>query len=299
MIHVKRAHTGPPARFDGILKELTGLAPDQVALIVAMGGAYVGKLRCKQVDRPIRKGEVVSAWYRLPLDMQPIPFQTDWVLTDNGRYLVAAKPAGLPTQGRRDADYLAFFEILRNNLAGYLGLHHRLDQDTSGLMLFTRHRDLNGDVARAFRDHLVRKSYLAVCRGTWPFAEEQIVLHEPIAARRLPSGTRQEVNQAGKRATTRIRRLHRWADRVLVEAEPQTGRTHQIRVHLAHQGLPLAGDKLYGGGDGRFLLHCFRLAWPAIGRLPEDSFRLAVPDDWRQLGPEFEGFYDDWWRSRC
>ena len=286
-------------KFSALIEELTGLDGSQAALIVTMGGAYVGKHRCKDGTRHIRSGEVVSAWYRLPLEMVPVAFQPQWVLVDDNRLLVAAKPAGLPTQGRRDADYLAFYELLRQNLNGYLGLHHRLDQDTSGLMLFTRDRSFNCDVARAFSERLVEKTYLAVCRGSWPFADGSVILRDPIGPRRTPGGTHQEVNPNGKAATTELHRLHSWDDRVLVQARPHTGRTHQIRVHLAHHGLPLAGDQLYGGGAGGFLLHCHHLAWPVVGALPKGHYRLSVPEAWLALGDSFRDFYRHWWGTTC
>ncbi len=255
-----------------------------------MGGAYVGKRRCKQPDRMIRGGERVAAYYRLPVTMEPPEFDPAWIVADNRRYLVADKPAGLPTQGRRDADYMAFYELLKQHAPGYVGLHHRLDQDTSGLMLFARDRAVNADIGRVFREGLADKRYLAVARGAWPFDEPSALIDAPIGPRREPSGTRQIIDPAGKPARTEIALLAQAEGLLLVAAKPLTGRTHQIRVHLSHCGAPVYGDALYGEpADGGFFLHCAGLAWPASGALPAGRYRSPPPRRWRDaLPPAFQ-----------
>ncbi len=287
MKNIERIYRGEPTGFASFLQSMTGLSPREVALIIKMGGAYLGRYRCKDEAKTVRSGDRVSAYYRLPLEMRPVSFNPDWVVADNGRILVAAKPAGLPTQGRRDADYMAFYEILKKNLKGYLGLHHRLDQGTSGLMLFARDRTLNKDIARAFRDRLVRKRYLALAAGFWPFDKEDVLIDEPIGSRTGRHGTRYLVTRDGRAASTRIRRLGEEDGLVLLSATPLTGRTHQIRVHLSHHGIPLWGDVFYGGPPGSgFLLHCHVLGWPETGRLARDEYVLAVPEHWRDLLPK-------------
>ena len=287
-------HRGPRQPFDTLIARLTGLDLEQARLIIRMGGAYLGKHRCKEAARQVENGATVAAYWQLPLKMDPVAFDPSWIVARDKGILVAAKPAGLPTQGRRDADYLAFYQILCEHLDGYLGLHHRLDQDTSGLMLFTRAREYNKDLAQAFSQRRIDKEYLAVCRGTWPFAGESHTIDDPIGSRRGSRGTKHMVMQGGKSARTRIRRLGEAEGIVLVAAKPETGRTHQIRVHLSHHQLPLAGDSWYGAealsGDGpRFLLHCRRLAWPRVGMLAANEFILAPPDAWRRRIPSALG----------
>ena len=283
-------HQGPSQPFDTLIAKLTGLSLEQARLIIQMGGAYLGNLRHKQPNQAVTAGQLVAAYWNLPLVMEPVAFDPTWVIDRPRGILVAAKPAGLPTQGRRDADYLAFYQILCENLPGYLGLHHRLDQDTSGLMLFTRAREFNKDLARAFAERLIDKEYLAVCRGRWPFAGDEHTLDAPIGSRQGSRGTKHLVTKGGKPATTLLRRLGQADDLVLVAAKPLTGRTHQIRVHLSHLGLSLAGDSWYGaatlpGSGPNFLLHCRRLAWPAVGILAAGDYRLAPPAHWLERLP--------------
>ena len=176
---------------------------------------------------------------------------------------------------------MAFYEILKKQVPGYLGLHHRLDQDTSGLMLFSRDRSLNKDISRAFQHRLVTKEYLAVASGSWPVNGDRLVIEDPIGRHTGPRGTRYVVARSGKKARTEVRLLAEADGILLLGVYPRTGRTHQIRVHLAHRGMPLTGDALYGGiADTCFLLHCFRLSWPDVGQLSRGAYSAAVPVNW-------------------
>jgi len=289
MKQVRTIHRGNRVPFAQVIRRLTGLNADEVATLIAMGGAYLGKPRCKDPDRLVRDGDEVAAWYRLPIEMTPVAFDPAWLVHRDDDILIANKPAGMPTQGRRDADYLAFYVLLAEHLPGYLGLHHRLDQGTSGLMLFTRHRARNTAVASLFRDRLIEKRYLGIAAGDWRGADEQTI-DASIAAERGPNGTRQRVRTSGQQAITDLRRLASDGDLHLFEARPRTGRTHQIRVHMAHLGLPLLGDTFYGGRPhARFFLHSHILAWPDHLGLKAGSYAAPVPGDWPEtLRPPHE-----------
>ena len=295
MKHIQTVHRGEPLPFVSAIRLATGLSLEETELIIRIGGAYLGRRRCKQPNHLVRSGDQIAAYYRLPLELKPVAFDPNWIVADTGRYLVADKPAGLPTQGRRDADYMAFYEILKQNVRGYLGLHHRLDQDTSGLMLFARDRGWNKDIARAFGDRRIAKLYLAVTAGPWPGQERRMVINRRIATRSGPSGVRHGVSSTGKEARTEVFCLAEDQGMALVAAKPITGRTHQIRIHLADAGMPLINDRFYGGPprptapetkNTRFLLHCRSLAWPTTGVLEAACFTKAVPDDWRAWLPQ-------------
>jgi len=252
-----------------------------------MGGAYLGKRRCKDPTTPVQSGTNVSAYWRWPLTMEPIPFGKDWIVANHGQLLIANKPQGLPTQGRRDADYMAFYELLKKHLNGYLGLHHRLDQNTSGLMLFSRNPGINSTISNGFQKRLFEKRYLAIC-GPWPLRDQALLVDAPLAPKNFRTGTKQEVSPSGKSAQTHFRLLAQTETLSLVEAKPITGRTHQIRAHLSHLGVPLLGDRLYGGAHTQhtFMLHCWKLSWPKQGLLKEGSFHLLPPTWWTPHLPE-------------
>ena len=215
-----------------------------------------------------------------------IVFEDDWII-------VVDKPAGVPTQPTLDPTRSNLFDALveflrkRDGGEGYAGLHHRLDRDTSGLLLFTKHRDANRGVASLFADRKIRKTYRAVCvpeqgwisKGEWTV--RNYVARIPGKGRRGPR--MRTVRSGGQVAETRFRVLEEGPGGVLVEAEPHTGRMHQIRLHLSGEGLPIAGDPAYGGPPGgRVMLHACRLEFPHPVR-PEENlvFESPEPPDFR------------------
>jgi 23S rRNA (cytosine1962-C5)-methyltransferase len=142
----------------------------------------------------------------------------------------------------------------------YLGIHQRLDRDTSGVLLFTRRKSANAGVAAEFEGRHVKKTYVAVV-ADWPKRLENGVLRDEL----IPAeGGRMEVKGQrrgkGQLAITRYRVLRRHGARALLELCPETGRTHQLRVQLAAAGGPIAGDQLYNGAPAvRLMLHASRL----------------------------------------
>jgi RluA family pseudouridine synthase len=193
-------------------------------------------------------------------------------------YLLAIdKPAGLPSQATPDPgrDHaVAWVERLLQSenpaTKPYVALHHRLDRDTTGVLLFAIHRDANAGLSRVFSEHLAQKTYIAIAEmpgAATPISEEWTVDNFLAVKKIARSGSRTDaVRSGGDRAITQFRILQRLARVLVVEALPRTGRTHQIRAHLSQSGLPIVGDKLYGAGRGpwadRVLLHALRLQLP-------------------------------------
>lgn len=145
--------------------------------------------------------------------------------------LVVDKAAGVPAQRTRDGDD-GVYEMLCQT-EPYVGLHHRLDRRASGLMVFAIDRSVNAALTRAFRKHAIQRTYIALCEGE-PVDDQWLWPVDGKTAR-----TDVEVVGPGPDGLTEIRcRLH-------------TGRTHQIRIHAAMAGTPLAGDRRYGGDTAR------------------------------------------------
>lgn len=176
-----------------------------------------------------------------------ILFEDEWLL-------VVDKPAGLPTQPTLDESRASVFTTLKEYLqqrdggTPYLGLHHRLDRDTSGVLLFTKDRNANAGVSALFTGKTMRKTYQALavggaaCPNSW-----EVENHLGVVGRVGKASKFGSVRSGGDPAQTSFRVLERVASALLLEARPHTGRTHQIRVHLAEGGNPIYGDAFYGG----------------------------------------------------
>jgi RluA family pseudouridine synthase len=176
-----------------------------------------------------------------------ILFEDDWLIAVN-------KPVGLPTQPTLDVSRPNVLGALKNFLqkrdggSPYLGLHHRLDRDTSGVLLFTKDQKANAGVAALFASRSLQKTYQALClgKGSCPDCWE-VENHLGVVARAGKDSKFGAVRSGGDPAHTSFKVLERFPGALLVEAQPHTGRTHQIRVHLAGGGYPILGDAFYGG----------------------------------------------------
>jgi 23S rRNA pseudouridine955/2504/2580 synthase len=170
----------------------------------------------------------------------------DAILYEDDRLLVLNKPTGMAVHGGSGVSFgvIEGLRVLRPN-APYLELVHRLDRDTSGCLLIAKRRSELRTLHELLRAGKVQKRYLLLVKGHW--APEKCEVGVALKRNLLRGGERMvEVDSEGKRALTRFLLLERYPGASLLEAEPETGRTHQIRVHAVHRGHPLAGDDKYG-----------------------------------------------------
>ena len=205
------------------------------------------------LNEPVRPGLLVTV--QLSAEEMQVPLSTPVVeprvVFRDQHWLAIDKPAGLLVHPGADKSRPDLVSLV----AGWMGerpwtLHHRLDAETSGLVLFSLSLQARASVAAQFEERRVEKAYL--CR-IGPGHPAAWTCDAPLAERR----GRVLVDAAGKPAFTEFRGLDSPG---LIEARPRTGRKHQIRVHLASQGRPIVGDRLYGGADApRLLLHAHTL----------------------------------------
>lgn len=191
-----------------------------------------------------------------PLEAMPGLDEVDVVYEDEW-LIVVDKPAGMLTVPGKDEETISLLELMGERLDGKCVLEvHRLDQATSGLVVFAKTREVQSDLRRQFENREVNKTYLAMLDGV-PVGDKGII-DLPLRAD-LEDRPRQVVDfEKGKRAITRYQVLEHRGNQTLVEFTPLTGRTHQLRVHASHpQGLncPIAGDMLYGTASNRLYLH--------------------------------------------
>ena len=223
------------------------------------------------------------------------------IVYEDEHLLVVDKPAGLvvhPAAGNRDGTMVnALLHHCGGSLSGIggvarPGIVHRIDKDTSGLLVVAKHDRAHEGLAKQFADHSIDRRYLAIVSGVPRQAEGKV--DAPLA--RSPHNRKKiAIVPKGKRAVTHWKRLAILRDAALVECRLETGRTHQVRVHMASIGHPLIGDPVYGHGKSvhrdllnqldfrRQALHAAHLGFihPITkGRL---SFNSALPSDMQEL----------------
>lgn len=209
------------------------------------------------------------------------------LLHEDEALLVVGKPAGVVTQPgkKHECDSLlnglfaSYGDLLRNlGAARNYGLLHRLDRETSGLVLVALRNRAYDDLRGQFENRKVRKTYWAIVLGCPRPA--QAVLQQPIAEV-VGSRKKAVIRRDGQQAITAYRVLESTGDVSLVEARPKTGRLHQIRVHLAHQGHPVLGEDVYASGVrmpsvSRLCLHACELSFIH----PVSTHRLVISSPW-------------------
>jgi 23S rRNA pseudouridine955/2504/2580 synthase len=212
------------------------------------------------------------------------------ILFDSRDLLVLDKPAGMAVHAGSGLSW-GVIDALRQDRPGeYLELAHRLDRETSGCLVLARSGRALGQLSAQFRDGTVRKRYLCLMDGLLP--EAVVDVDAPLARLAGESRGPVAVQDSGKASLTRFRLLQPFRDCCYVEAELFTGRTHQIRAHARHIGLPLAGDRKYAEraalkkwkarGLKRVFLHAHRLG--LTGPAGEElEFTAPLPDDLREV----------------
>ena len=216
------------------------------------------------------------------------------ILHADERLLVLDKPAGIAVHGGSGLSF-GIIEALRASRPDEtLELVHRLDRDTSGLLMVARRRSALRILHALLREGAVRKSYLTLVAGRWRADRQHI--DAPLRTDLRVGGERTVRVDArqGKAAVTEFRVLERYGDSAsLIEVVLHTGRTHQIRVHAAHAGHPVVGDEKYGDAEAnarlralglrRMFLHAHSCSftWPESG--VEQSFNAPLPADLRQV----------------
>lgn len=247
----------PPERLDAYLaRRLPDLSRSRAAALiearhVRLNGRYPRK---SEVPSP---GDLIELRIPEPVPMalepEPIPIA---IVHEDADLVVVDKPAGLvvhPAPGHRSGTLVNALLHHVGDLSGIggvlrPGIVHRLDKDTSGLLVVAKNDAAHRALGAALKRRTLRRIYLAAAWGH--LRREAVTVDAPIG--RSPAHRqRMAVVAAGRPAVTRLRRLERWRAADLLRAELETGRTHQIRVHLAHIGHAVVGDETYGAAGPR------------------------------------------------
>ena len=283
----------PPGRFDLAVASVAAISRAHAQRLIGDGRALADGARRRASDR-LAGGERITVVLSAPADESLVPESIPLeVAYEDDDLLVVDKPAGLvvhPSAGHGGGTLVnALLGRARDrgeplgSIAGVgrPGIVHRLDKETSGLIVVAKTDAAQAALMRQFGDRTVEKEYLALVRGEPPSARGRI---EAPVGRDPRDRQRMAVVAGGRASVTEYEQVGTGGGYALLAVRPLTGRTHQIRAHLSYLGLPIAGDLRYGGGEGpgglrRQFLHAARLAFtrPSDGALVRAW--SALPDD--------------------
>ena len=219
-----------------LARRIPGLSRRKARDLIDLGGVFVDRARVKVASRPVRAGQVIEAVLGGALERarDETPPPTYQVVFEDADLVVVDKPPGLVTAPTPESDRGNLLDALgRRPGAGPVWLVHRIDRMTSGLLVFAKTPEANRALGDRFAGHDVEREYIAVVAGEVP---ADVTIDRPIA---------------GKRAVTHVRVAERRAGATVIRARLETGRTHQIRLHLAGLGHPVLGDSQHGGEAAR------------------------------------------------
>lgn len=294
------------ARLDRWCQRVLGRAPNSVYQKALRKGLIRLEGKKAEGNARIKAGQVIEVRGNItdpgkeqaPREKQKMEMTLDlamevqsWVLHRDKDILVINKPAGLPVQGgSKVGKHLdGMLMALQFDAKGAPRLVHRLDKDTSGVMLLARHVAAAAELQKAFARKTISKKYIALVMGVpQPYEGE---IESKLDKLSMGEGSREMVRSVeedeGKIAITKYRTIENLAKKIsLVELEPVTGRTHQLRVHMAELGCPILGDGKYGGSaahvkggmelSGKLHLQAWKIVLPPMFGKPAREYKAPL-----------------------
>jgi 23S rRNA pseudouridine1911/1915/1917 synthase len=278
----------PVSRLDKYLSQhFPDLSRARLQKLIEQGHITVNH-KSVRASHPLKSGDMVSVDLPPKPDSTPLPqsIELDVVYEDKD-IIVINKPAGLtvhPAPGNEqntlvNAMLAKYPDMALFNGSERPGIVHRLDKDTSGLIVIARNKKAQEDLIKKFKQHQVTKGYITLVKGR--LEPEHGVIEAPVG-RHPVHRQRMAVVEEGREAKTSYRVIKYIGSYTLLEVMPQTGRTHQIRVHLSAIGYPVVGDKVYGVKSPylkRQFLHAFKLGFNLPSSKDYREFTVELPDD--------------------
>ncbi|WP_353131714.1 RluA family pseudouridine synthase [Limnohabitans sp.] len=291
-----------------LMRHLKGVPKTHVYRIIRSGEVRVNKGRAS-ADQRVETGDLVrlppvriSAQVQAKADA-PAPAREFPVLMEDEAMMAIDKPAGVAVHGGSGVSFGVIEQLRRARPASTnLELVHRLDRETSGVLLVAKKRSALKNLQDQFRDRETGKTYLALVLGLWPSNKK--VIDSPLFKYTVETGVGEGERRVkvvdkddpnGMRSITLVRVARTVGPYTLLEVTIKTGRTHQIRVHLASQGHPIAGDDKYGDFEHNKLLHkmglkrMFLHAWQLKFQHPQSHRPVSLQ---APLPPELKNFVD-------
>ncbi|CDB31719.1 putative uncharacterized protein [Clostridium sp. CAG:575] len=261
MIHIKVEKLEAGKRIDTYITSKSEYSRAMIQKMMDNGNILVNGKKVKvsykvQADDEITIKE--QAAKEISLEAQDIPIE---VLYEDNDIIVVNKPKGMvvhPANGNPDGTLVnAIMSICKNSLSGIggeirPGIVHRLDKDTSGALIVAKNDKSHIKMSEQIKNHEVEKTYIALVKGF--VKENEATIDMPIG-RSLKDRKKMAVRKEGKNAVTHFKVIERFPNYTLLEVKIETGRTHQIRVHLSEIGYPIVGDEVYSNGKNEWNIH--------------------------------------------
>lgn len=278
-----------PERLDVYLTDvLDDWTRSQIKKQIDNKGAFINSKQAK-AGNIVKSGDIVCISFTKEIgleDILPENIPLDIIYEDDD-IVVINKPQGMvvhPAPGNYSHTLvnalLYHFETISNKDTFRPGIVHRIDKDTSGLLVVAKNNIAHAKLASQFADHSSRRTYLALLEGV---VKEDFGTIKTLLNRDKKDRKKYAVSDSGKEAITHYKVIERYEGYTLCEFVLETGRTHQIRVHTKHIGHPIVGDKTYGFTKQKFklegqLLHAFKLELTHPTTNKKMSFECSVPD---------------------
>ncbi|MFW7381244.1 MAG: RluA family pseudouridine synthase [Oligoflexus sp.] len=233
-----------------------GLSRRKARRIIDLGGSYINRKRVRVASRPVEFGDIIELEYNpqayQQLKKADIHLSAEDIIYEGHDFLAVNKPPGLPSQATKTQAVFHVVAQLKKVLEAQgkkhskLQLAHRLDKETSGVLILANRAEAMTWVSDQFRQRQIEKTYHAISYGLSKLDQFSVACQ--LSAIQPETGIVKVVNRGGKESVTHFKVLKRFPEwnLTLFQCQPITGRSHQIRVHLAHRGFPIVGDKVYG-----------------------------------------------------
>lgn len=281
-------------RLDVFIKEkIPELSRNRIQALIKESHILVNSKSIK-ASYKIKKGDKIKVI--IPpdeeIDIKPkeVPFE---ILYEDEDIAVINKPSGVvvhPAPGHRDDTLVHGLLLKLKNLSGIggkirPGIVHRLDKDTSGVMLVAKNDFSHKKLVEAFKERLIRKKYITLVYGKLEQKRGKI---ETYIKRHSVNRKKMAVSKEGKIAITLYEVIEEFNKASLIYAKPVTGRTHQIRVHFSHMGHPVLGDPIYGGlkhdipKPPRLMLHAYEISFEHPRTNQKMVFRASIPEEFEK-----------------
>ena len=264
------------------------------------GGILVNGTAVK-VSYKIIQNDVITVEDEIPQEIEikaeEIPLD---IVYEDDDIIVVNKQKGLvvhPGNGNPDGTLVnAIMAHCKGSLSGIggkirPGIVHRIDKDTSGLLIVAKNDEAHIDISNQIKEHLVKKTYVALVRGV--IKENEATINIPIA-RSVNDRVKMSVSKRGKDAITHFKVLKRYNGYTYIEVNIETGRTHQIRVHMSHIGYPIVGDAVYSNGKNPFgiegqMLHSSKLEFTHPRNKNKMNLEAELPSYFKEVLNKLDG----------